>query len=209
MIDRPVLDILQRALNHYVRESTAALDLLAELDGATFAVEIAGTGLHCTLAAQGDRIALRSEAEPADARLRATPLDLLKLARADGTSIFKDTRAELTGDLQVAERFAALLKLARPDLEEELSGWIGGIAAHQIGRAAADAAGWLARAAQALQLNTAEFLQEESRTLPAPLEARAFYSDVERLRDDVERAAARLTRLEQQRAAACADSDSF
>ena len=48
----------------------------------------------------------------------------------------------------------------------------------------------------ALRMNTAEFLQEESRVLPAPLEAQAFYSDVERLRDDVERAAARLARLE-------------
>jgi ubiquinone biosynthesis protein UbiJ len=35
--------------------------------------------------------------------------------------------------------------------------------------------------------------------LPAPLEAQAFYADVERLRDDVERAAARLARLERGR----------
>ena len=45
-------------------------------------------------------------------------------------------------------------------------------------------------------MNTAEFLQEESRAMPAALEADAFYSDVERLRDDVERTAARLARLE-------------
>ena len=38
----------------------------------------------------------------------------------------------------------------------------------------------------ALRANTAEFLQEESRALPAPLEAQVFYSDVERLRDDVD-----------------------
>ena len=56
-------------------------------------------------------------------------------------------------------------------------------------------------------MNAAEFLQEERRVLPAALEARAFYADVERLRDDVERAAARLTQLEQRRAAACAASD--
>jgi ubiquinone biosynthesis protein UbiJ len=209
VIDRPVLDILQRALNHYVRESTAAVDLLAELDGSSFAVDIAGTGLRCVLVAETDAITLCSDVDRADATLRATPLDLLKLARADGASDLKDTRAELTGDLQVAERFAALLKLSRPDLEEELSHWIGGIAARQIGQAASDATGWLARAGRALESNTAEFLQEESRTLPAPLEARAFYADVERLRDDVERAAARLSRLEQRRAAACAASDSY
>jgi ubiquinone biosynthesis protein UbiJ len=32
--------------------------------------------------------------------------------------------------------------------------------------------------------------------MPARLEAQAFYGDVEKLRDDVERAAARLARLE-------------
>jgi ubiquinone biosynthesis protein UbiJ len=45
-------------------------------------------------------------------------------------------------------------------------------------------------------MNTAEYLQEESRVVPAALEAQAFYDDVERLRDGVERAAARLARLE-------------
>jgi ubiquinone biosynthesis protein UbiJ len=204
-----VLDTLQRALNHYVRESTAAVDLLAELRGSSFAVQIAGTGLQCALVAENDAIVLRRDVTTADATLRATPLDLLKLLRADGVSDLKGTRAELTGDLQVAERFAALLRLARPDLEEELSHWIGGIAARQIGRAAADATVWLARATQALQMNAAEYLQEESRTLPGALEAQAFYDDVERLRDDVERTAARLARLEQQRAAACAAPDSY
>jgi ubiquinone biosynthesis protein UbiJ len=58
---------------------------------------------------------------------------------------------------------------------------------------------WLRRAGDALRMNTAEYLQEESRAMPAPLEASAFYSDVERLRDDVERAAARLARLERRR----------
>jgi ubiquinone biosynthesis protein UbiJ len=47
-----------------------------------------------------------------------------------------------------------------------------------------------------MRMNAAEYLQEESRAVPAALEAEAFYSDVERLRDDVERAEARLVRLE-------------
>jgi ubiquinone biosynthesis accessory factor UbiJ len=44
-------------------------------------------------------------------------------------------------------------------------------------------------------LTPAEYRQVESRSVPAQLEAQAFYSDVERLRDDVERLAARLARL--------------
>jgi len=105
----------------------------------------------------------------------------------------------LSGDLDVAERYARMLKLARPDLEEEVARWVGDVPAHALGLVARGVGAWLARAGGALRMNTAEFLQEESRALPAPLEAQGFYSDVERLRDDVERLAARLARLERSR----------
>jgi ubiquinone biosynthesis protein UbiJ len=131
--------------------------------------------------------------------LRAAPFDLVRLLRAEGVSGVKRTRAELSGDLDVAERYAQLLKLARPDLEEEASKWVGDLPAHALGEVVRGAGSLLARAAAALRMNAAEYLQEESRATPAPLEARAFFSDVERLRDDVERAAARLAGLERGR----------
>jgi ubiquinone biosynthesis protein UbiJ len=198
-VTRPLaaaLELAERQLNRHVAESTAALDLLEELEGSSFAVHVEGLGITCVLRAEPERLALGTDATGATATLRARPFDLLRLVGADGLSAVKGTRAEISGDLQVAERFAKLLKLARPDLEEELSRWIGDIPAHALGRAARGAGEWLRRAARALTMNTAEYLQEESRALPAPLEAQAFYDDVERLRDDVERAAARLARLE-------------
>jgi ubiquinone biosynthesis protein UbiJ len=91
------------------------------------------------------------------------------------------------------------LKLARPDLEEEVARWLGDVLAHALGSAVRGFGAWLGRAGAALRMNTAEYLQEESRAMPAPLEAQAFYADVERLRDDVERAAARLALLERRR----------
>ena len=113
----------------------------------------------------------------------------------DGVGGVKRTRAELRGDLHTAEQFALLLRLARPDLEGELARWIGDVPAHAVGEAARGVRTWLGQAVAALRMNTAEYLQEESRALPAALEAQAFYGDVERLRDDVERAAARVERL--------------
>jgi ubiquinone biosynthesis protein UbiJ len=133
---------------------------------------------------------------PVSATLSATPIDLLRLARSADLSTLRGTLAEIKGSPEVAERFAKLLKLARPDLEEHAARWLGDVPAHALGDAARAAGAWLERAAHALRANTAEFLQEESRALPATLEVRAFYADVERLRDDVERAAARLARLE-------------
>jgi ubiquinone biosynthesis protein UbiJ len=193
------LSFIEAELNRCIGESTAARELLARLDGTSFAVHVEGLGVTRVLHADGERLRLDSDATAATATLSATPFDLLRLLRADGVSGVKRTRAALSGDLDVAERYARMLKLARPDLEEEVAKWLGDVPAHALGEAARGIGAWLTRAGAALRMNTAEYLQEESRVMPAPLEAQAFYSDVERLRDDVERIAARLQRLERTR----------
>ena len=190
------MKLLEAELNRWVSESTAARERLAALTGTSFAVHVEGLALIAVLHADGERLRLDRDATDATATLRASPLDLLKLVRADGVSGVKRTQASLSGDLEVAERYSQLLKLARPDLEEEIAKWVGDIPAHALGEGVRDLRAWLKRAVGALRMNTAEYLQEESRVMPAPLEAQAFFSDVERLRDDVERAAARLNRLE-------------
>jgi ubiquinone biosynthesis protein UbiJ len=208
---RELAATLERALNREIAESTPARDLVADLEGESFAIEVRGLGARCVLRATGGRVIVDSARTPDSARrsaedstrpsvasatLSATPIDLLRLARSADLSTLRGTGAEIFGSPEVAERFAKLLKLARPDLEEHAARWLGDVPAHALGDAARAAGAWLERAARALRANTAEFLQEESRALPAALEAQAFYADVERLRDDVERAAARLARLE-------------
>ena len=190
------MTFIESELNRCIGESTAARELLARLAGTSFAVHVQGLGVTIVLHSDGNRVHVGRDATDATATLRATPLDLVKLLNAEGVSGVKRTRADLSGDLDVAERYASLLKLARPDLEGELAKWIGDIPAHALGEAARGARAWFARARDALRMNTAEYLQEESRAMPARLEAQAFYGDVEKLRDDVERAAARLALLE-------------
>lgn len=190
-----LLAFAERELNRRIAESTAATVLLERLNGTSFAVQVEGLGITVALHADGEQLRVDSAATNATVRLRAAPFDLVKLFAAEGVAGVKRTRASFDGDLQVAERYAELLRLARPDLEDEAARWIGSIPAHALGEAVRGLGGWLARAAGALRQNTAEFLQEESRALPAPLEVQAFYADVERLRDDVERAAVRLARL--------------
>jgi ubiquinone biosynthesis accessory factor UbiJ len=193
------LRFIEAELNRCVGESTAARDLLARLDGTSFAVHVEGVGLTVALHADGDRLRVDDDATAATATLRATPFDLLRLVNAEGVRGVKRTHAELKGDLQVAERYAQLLKLARPDLEDEAAKWLGDVPAHALGEVVRGVGSWLKRAGDAVRMNTSEYLQEESRAMPASLEAQAFYADVDRLRDDVERAAARLARLERQR----------
>jgi ubiquinone biosynthesis protein UbiJ len=67
--------------------------------------------------------------------------------------------------------------------------------AHQAGQFARNTKGWLDQSAQAMRLNTQEYLQEEARLLPAEAELNYYYEQVDQLRLDTDRLEARLNRL--------------
>lgn len=192
-----LLGRVEKLLNRHVGESTAALQRLEQLEGRSFEVAVEGLSLNCVLGVRRGRISVSRDATtPPDASVAGTPLDLLGLlASRAPASRLHGAGARLTGKIHVAEGFAEMLRLALPDPEEELASWIGDIAAHELGRAARGTYAWAARATEALRLDTAEYLQEESRALPGPYEIESFMTQVERLRDDVERAAERLDLL--------------
>jgi ubiquinone biosynthesis protein UbiJ len=191
-----LLDTLERLLNRHICESTTATRGLTTLEGRTFAVAIVGPDVRILLTVRDGRVGVRASAdEPADATVRGTPLALLGVLEPGSLSRLRTQSVELAGNVHVAEEFAEMLRHARPDLEGELAGWIGDIAAHEVGTALRGLRAWRLRAHRALEADLADYLQHERAVLPAALEARAFYADVERLRDDVERAERRLERL--------------
>lgn len=169
------------------------MDRIEALDGRRLRVELVGPGVAIDLIADGDELRVEDEAaEPADATLRGTPLQLFEALRGDGFGSFGEGGIAIEGDAEVAEQFAAALRLARPDLEEQLSYLTGDVLAHEIGNAVRDAGAWGKRAISALLLNSGEFLREESRALPTRVEVDRFFRDVDDLRDSVDRVAARL-----------------
>lgn len=190
---------LEGVLNQRINDSAAAREQRLALAGRSLAVRIEGSGLTLQLAAEPQHVQVRwlggDGGEASTATIAATPLTLLGLLRASTVADIAASDAELAGDMETLEGFAQLLRLARPDPEEELSGVLGDVLAHEVAEAARRLAGWGERAFTALQLNTSEFLQEEIRQLPPRLEVERFSREVERLREDTDRAAQRLDRL--------------
>ena len=89
-----------------------------------------------------------------------------------------------------------LLYHGKPDLEEELAGFIGDSAAHGIGEFSRRLRSWSQDAARTMSQNVGEYLQEESDAVPSRSEMSAFRKSVGRLRDDVARFEARLAQFE-------------
>ena len=191
-----ILDLIEQQLNRGIVESTAAQECARQLEHKSLAIEIDGLSVRVVLSAERARLRMVVDnVIPTSATLKAGPVDLLRLIGSDKLGDLKGAQAELSGEIHVADSFAALLHHARPDPEEELSRWIGDIAAHEIAAAARGLADWTRRSGRALEMNAGEYLQEESEILPATLCLQSFYADVERLSEDVDRAAQRLARL--------------
>lgn len=193
-----LLSLGQRMLNEQIEASTAARERLVELDGKRFAVIVKGSDLRIVAESAGGELLISSSGEAScDVELTAGAFDLLKLARSASLSDLRSVGASLNGDLNVAEGFADLLRLAMPEPEALLADWIGDMPAHAVGQAARRLGSFTERSERALEQNISEFLQEESPTLIPPSLARQFNAEVDRIRDDVERAERRIKILEQ------------
>lgn len=190
----------QRLLNEQIKASTAARERLSELEGKRFAVTVRGSDLRVVAeSASGQLLLSHGKAGSYDVELDAGASDLMKLARNASLSELKESGATLSGDIRTAEAFAELMRLAIPEPEAVLGNWVGDMPAHAIGQAARSITGWGAKAGRALEKNMGEYLQEEDPTLVPPALTRRFLSQVEKIRDGVERAERRIERLERAR----------
>ena len=162
----------------------------------TLAVEITGAG-PVVVCSSGQRLWLeRGSGKPADASISAGPFSLLALAGGQ-TQALSRTGAAITGDTEVAQQFAELLGLLRPEPEEELAQLVGDAPAHHLGRLARLALGFGDRALRTNTNNVAEYLAHERRDLIPKAEGRQLLDGIDALRDDVDRFEARLQHLEQ------------
>jgi len=192
-----LLSLGQRMLNEQIEASTAAKNRLADLDGKRFAVVVKGSDLRIVAESSGSELLIFSSQDAdCDVELTAGTFDLLKLARSANLSDLRRVDARLNGDLDVAEGFADLMRLAMPEPEALLADWIGDMPAYAVGQAARRFGGWTENAEKVLEQNLAEYLQEEHPTLIPPPLARHFSAEVDRVRDDVERAERRVEMLE-------------
>lgn len=196
-MDAPFLKPLEDLLNRGVAASTEAAALCSRLAGRCVRLDLEGLpgSLEFAVDEEGSLRVMPGGTDEPDCVIRALPIGLLRAGvtgRADGLAA---GGADVRGDPVVAQDFQQLLKLARPDWEEELSRLVGDVAAHQLGSVARGLAGWGMRAADTLALDAGEFLTEESRQVPTRYELEEFLDSVDAMRDDVDRLEARMARL--------------
>jgi len=193
-----LLAIIEKSLNAYLRLDGEAFSKTTSLQNKVIQLHIKDLGIDLySLVGQSDIQVLGEYADRPDATISGTLAGLVKLSRSeDSASAMLESDVEIIGDMRVAEGFSRLLSEASIDWEELLSKLVGDIPAYQIGTTVRKGNEWVAESAEAMKLNVAEYLSEESRMVPARAEVTMFMEAVDELRLAADRVEARIKLLE-------------
>lgn len=207
---------LEAALNRAVALDPDTRDALQPLDGRSvvLALEAAETPLAMRLQVEGERLRVGpvDAEETPDLAVRSTLGGVLSFGmqtllprllgkRDDDEAAMPVGRMRIEGDAELARRLQRLAERFDPDWQQPFTAVFGDVIGVQIANGLAAALRQARVGGQKFAETAAEYLTEESRDVVPRAELDAFHDDVDILRDDTERLAARIARLHKRVAA--------
>jgi ubiquinone biosynthesis protein UbiJ len=194
---------LETALDRALALDPETRAAVAALDGRSVELALEGPALALRLTVDGDRLRVGpvDPATEADLGVRATlGAVLAQLPRLlPGANSRDDAppvgRMRISGDADLARRLQRLAERFDPDWQQPFTAVFGDVVGVQVANAFAAGLRHARAAGRDLAETAAEYLTEESRDVVSRAELEAFHDDVDALRDDAARLAARVARL--------------
>ncbi len=193
-----LISAIEAAVNHYLRLDDDLERLLTPMAGKVICLKITPGDeiLYICPTPTGLRFLDHYAGEP-DAELQGSlwALGFMGMSATPMRALYRgDVR--LGGDLRLAGRFQRVFAKLDIDLHGKIARYAGEDVADRLSAFLSGGAEWTRRGLTHMRWNIEEFLQEETRQLPAKAEAELWFSAVDDLRLTVERAEARVRRLE-------------
>ncbi|HID45080.1 MAG TPA: sterol-binding protein, partial [Chromatiaceae bacterium] len=171
------LESLEKSIDALLKLDPVASKKLARHHGRVIGIHLRGPEITLYfIPDQQGRLQLYGQIEgKPDALLSGSPLDLLRSGdKEQGSQQLFAGRVSITGNTALAHDFGATLGGLDIDWEEQLSTFTGDILAHQIGNTIRKTTGWAKSTRARLEADLGEYLTEEARLLPHPLEVEDF-----------------------------------
>jgi ubiquinone biosynthesis accessory factor UbiJ len=199
MLIKPILiATLETALNRYLALDNNKEDLLIPLKGKVIALTIQPFNETLYLCPTGDSIQIidQTVSQP-DTTISGSvwALGLMGLSTKPMRSVFSGD-VKIEGDIQTGKQFQELFRKLNIDLEGLLAQYTGADIANRVSQFFRSGQEWGKETIETFKLNTAEFLQEETRDLPAKPEIDVHHQQVDELRNAADRVESRIERLE-------------
>jgi ubiquinone biosynthesis protein UbiJ len=189
-------EVLEQTINAALQLDPEGSAALGRFTGKVIAIELQGSPLTLfCLPGTGSLLLMTQFSGEPDTTLSGRPLALFKLVTGDSRRVLFEGEVKISGDVELGQQFKQVLDRLHIDWEEALSHFTGDIVAHKVGHLLREVDSWWQHTRERISANGAEYLQQEMWVLPTRQEVEQFYEDVETLRDDVARLAARLELL--------------
>jgi ubiquinone biosynthesis accessory factor UbiJ len=199
MLIKPLLiTILEAALNHYLALDNNKEGLLLPLKGKIIALTVQPFNETLYLCPTVDAIQIIDQTtEQPDTTISGSvwALGLMGISTKPMRSVFSG-EVTIEGDIQVGKQFQELFKKLDIDLEGLLAQYAGADLASRISQFFRSGQEWSKETVETFKLNIAEFLQEETRDLPAKPEIDIHHQQIDELRNDFDRLSSRVEQLE-------------
>jgi ubiquinone biosynthesis protein UbiJ len=186
---------LEAALNRAVTLDPDTRTALASMDGRRISLALESPPLALEIGVHGGYLQVGPPLREADLAVRGTIGGLLGQLPFLSNARKGKGRLHVSGDAELAQRLQRLAAGFDPDWQQPFVAAFGEVVGVQVANAAAAALREARGTAVGLARSGAEYVTEESRDVVARAELAAFNDDVDALRDDVERIAARIARL--------------
>ncbi len=193
----PVLGLLERAINDALRYDPATRQRLAAHQGRVLGIECRQPPVHAYFLLTIDGVEIYDSCETVvDATIRASAIGLLRQLVAEQPDIVPaGGEVQVAGDAQFVQELVRIARDIDIDWEEPLARIVGDIAARQVGDLLRGAALFLKRATTSLRRDGEDFVRHELALFPSKHGMREFLRDVDELRLDTDRVAARIAAL--------------
>jgi ubiquinone biosynthesis protein UbiJ len=179
-----LLSPIASIINHGIDDHDDAQDLCDGLDGKSLLIVVRSIPKPILIFATDGMIELSTGAlHPVDAEITGTIIELNRLLFIDRHTPIRESRVEVVGDLDIADRFRELLLCARPDLEETLANWFGKSLTAQMTSFSRETRDWAADISEHLPERVVDYLQDDNRQLPTRSEITQHFAAVDELAD--------------------------
>ena len=193
-----LIELFELASNHALEHDPETVKRLQSLEGKSMALHVTMINQSITVSPYPEGIELsRIIADDVDVTLTATPTAILKISR-DGMedADLQPGDLEISGDPIIGQRFAKIITELNINWETLLAEQIGDAPARTVSMIAEHASEFAKQSRDKIHDRFIHFIKDELAITAEEQEVNVFLDDVDTLRADTERLAARIKRIQ-------------